>query len=69
LGRQRIVTAGLTRTVDRRVGDSVVIRAGARAGTRGTIVWSGIDGSCGCRSIVVRLEGGGEWWGKPYEVS
>ncbi len=50
-----------------KVGDRVVILTGRRAGEAGVVTWSGIDGSCGCRSVVVRLAHR-EWWGKVSEV-
>ncbi len=50
-----------------KVGDWVVIAAGRRSGESGVITWLGIDGSCGCRSAIVRLRQG-EWFGKQSEV-
>jgi hypothetical protein len=62
----RVVTAQdrPTRPV---VGERVLIIAGDRAGAYGTVTWSGVDGSCGCWSVVVRHDHG-EWWGKSSEV-
>jgi hypothetical protein len=50
-----------------KVGDRVVIAAGRRTGELGIVTWSGIDGTCGCRSVIVRLRQG-EWFGKQSEV-
>lgn len=50
-----------------KVGDRVVILAGRRAGETGVVTWTGVDGGCGCRSVVVRLASG-EFFGKASEV-
>lgn len=74
LGRQRLVIKERP-AIERRgwrpdlkVGDNVVILNGARAGAPGRVEWIGIDGSCGCYSVIVATEYG-EWWGKRSEVS
>jgi hypothetical protein len=51
-----------------RTGDNVVINVGAREGTRGVVEWAGIDGSCGCKTVIVRTDFG-EWWGRWSEVT
>jgi hypothetical protein len=51
-----------------RRGDRVEIVAGRYAGECGVVTWSGIDGSCGCRSVFVLLAGPREWFGKASEV-
>ncbi len=49
------------------VGDRVVIDAGRLQGHDGRVVYIGVDGSCGCWSVIVETDAG-EWWGKVSET-
>lgn len=49
-------------------GQRVIIAAGDRAGTAGTVAAVFRERGCGCRSVIVRLDGGREWVGKVSEV-
>lgn len=50
------------------VGARVEVLAGRLRGKNGTVVAEWQERGCGCRSVIVRLDSGHEWAGKPEEL-